>query len=150
MSKLLLPLGLLLTACGGGGGAGSGSAAPLSTSPQVVTAFMKAAADSNLTRMGELWGTANGPASKSTDNEKRLAIMQAYVRGDSIRIVADEPVPGSDNRRKVTVALYRRGCLKQFPINTVLTKSGGWLVNSLDVTMAGNPARPCEGTTTPP
>ena len=55
---------------------------------------MQAVADSNLVKMATLWGTASGPASKTNqppDWQRRIAIMQAYLRNDSFRITSDEP-----------------------------------------------------------
>lgn len=140
----LLPIALLLGACGGG--SGSQSASPVSSSPQAVTAFMQAAADSNLARMAELWGTSSGPASKTqpADYERRLVVLQAWLRGDSTRILSDTAVPGDDSRRRVSIALYRGTCMKQIPVTTVRTGSSGWIVQNIDISFAGNPARPCE------
>jgi hypothetical protein len=70
--------------------------------------------------------------------------MQTYLRGDSSRVVTDVPVSGSDNQRRVIVALYRPGCVKQIPAIVTRTKSGSWLVENVDISTAGNPARPCE------
>ena len=144
MRNLLLAALLPALACGGS--TGSAPTAPLGSSPEAVTAFMRAAADSNLTRMAQLWGTERGPVAEAPlDNyEKRVAVMQAYLHGDSTRIVSDVAVPGDANRRKLSVALYRGSCVKQIPFTTVRIKSGGWIVESVDLSMAGNPARPCE------
>jgi hypothetical protein len=144
MRNLLLAALLLATACGGR--TGSAPTAPVASSAEAVTAFMRAAADSNLTRMAQLWGTERGPVSEvPLDNyEKRVAVMQAYLRGDSARIVSDIASPEDANRRRLTVALYRGTCVKQIPFTTVRIKSGGWIVESVDLSAAGNPARPCE------
>ncbi len=144
MHRLLLPAMLLASACGGG--SGSAPASPVGSSPEAVAAFIRAVADSNITRMAELWGTDRGPASQThPDNyEKRLAVMQAYLRGDSTRIVSDAATPGDQNRRRVSIALYRGTCVKQIPLTTVHTKKGGWIVESVDLSFAGNPARPCD------
>ena len=135
--------GLLFAAACGGGGV-TPEAPALQTAPQAVSAFMRAAADSNLTQMGALWGTAGGQVSRTQDNEKRLVVLQAYLKGDSTRIMADDPVPASSNQRRVTVALYRGTCVKQFPVIAVRQGNGGWLVLNVNVEHTGNPARPCE------
>jgi hypothetical protein len=143
MRQLLLPVALLAGACGGG----APSPEPISSSPEAVRAFMRAAADSNLSRMAQLWGTASGPASETHPKnlDKILVVLQAYLRGDSTRIVSDVAIPGDDNRRKVSMALYRGTCMKQIPVTTIrLGNNRGWIVNSVDVSFAGNPARPCE------
>ena len=55
---------------------------------------MQAVADSNVDKMAHLWGTASGPAAKTNqppDYQRRVAIMQAYLRNDSFRITSDVP-----------------------------------------------------------
>ena len=60
MRTWLVSAAALVTACGGGG-KGPEVAAEAS-SVQAAQAFMRAARDSNLTRMGQLWGTSHGAA----------------------------------------------------------------------------------------
>jgi hypothetical protein len=105
---------------------------------------MQAVKDSNLTKMASLWGTTNGPALKThqpSDYERRIAIMQAYLRSDGFRITSD--VAERPNRRVLQVELQRQTCTWTVPFVTVSTGEGSWLVNSVDLTAAGNPARPC-------
>ena len=133
-----------LVGCGGGS---TGSVPAEMSPPDVVRAFMRAVADSDLVRMGDLWGSNRGPANVTRfppEYPRRLAIIQAWLRGsDSIRVVSDMPVQGSSNERTVVIAYHRAGCVKQIPLTTV--RSGKqWLVSSIDVGMAGNPAKPCE------
>lgn len=147
--RVLVVAGLTaLAACGGGsGGSGVADPAPVASASLAMRAFMQAAADSNLARMAQLWGTADGSASetgKPEGWEKRLIVIQAYLRGDSTRLVSDVPVTGADNQRRVIVALYRFGCMRQIPATVTRGKSGGWIVESVDISSAGNPARPCE------
>jgi hypothetical protein len=134
---------LLLTACAGGGS--PASTQPASSAAAAVQGFMKAVADSNLAKMASLWGTASGPASRTNqppDWQRRVIIMQAYLRNDSFRLTAD--LPESDpNRRDLQVELKRQTCTWSVPF--VALKSGeGWLVTQVDLAAAGNPARPCE------
>lgn len=134
---------LILTACGA---AAPPAVAPVSTSEGVVRAFMKAVADSDLVRMGDLWGTNRGPANVTRfppEYQKHLVVMQAYLHGDSIRILSDVAKPSRDNERDVAIQLFRPSCVKQIPLTTVRTSAGAWLVQNIDVSAAGNPARPC-------
>ena len=137
----------VLAACGGGSSIAGGPVEPAASSSQAMASFMRAAADSNLARMAELWGSADGPAARTgqpAEWEKRVIIMQTYLRGDSSRVVTDVPLTGSDSQRRVIVTLYRSGCIKQIPAVVTRAKSGGWLVENIDISAAGNPARPCE------
>jgi hypothetical protein len=105
---------------------------------------MQAVADSNLTKMAGLWGTANGPAAKTKqppDYERRIAIMQAYLRSDGFRVTSD--IAEGENRRALQVELRRQTCTWSVPFVTVRTGDGSWLVTSVDLAAAGNPARPC-------
>ena len=145
MRKSVLVIAAILAACGGS--KGSAPTAPVASSGQAMQEFMKAAADSNLTRMSQLWGSLRGPATEThspPDYEKRLVVIQAYLRSDSSKVVSDMPVSGDDTRRHLVVAVYRRGCMKQIPA-VLLKVKGAWIVNSVDLAGIGNPARPCEG-----
>ena len=144
MRKTVLAIAAMLAGCGGQ--QGSAPTTPVASSSQALREFMSAAADSNLTRMAELWGSSRGPAAQTRipDNyEKRLAVIQSYLRADSSRIVSDMPYTGDDNRRRLVVQIFRQGCMKQIPA-TMLRHKGGWMVLDVELAAAGNPARPCE------
>ena len=138
-----LPL-LLVVACGGGAGT-TDTTPPAPSAAGAVQSFMKAVADSNVARMASLWGTASGPASKTNqpaDWQRRIIIMQAYLRSDSFRLTGDAP-QADPNRRDLQVELKRQTCTWTVPF--VAVKSGsGWLVTNVDLAAAGNPARPCD------
>lgn len=105
---------------------------------------MQAVADSNLNKMASLWGTTSGPASRTgqpPDYQRRLAIMQAYLRNDSYRVTSD--AAEGTNRRALTVELRRQTCTWNVPFVAVSLADQSWLVNSVDLAAAGNPARPC-------
>ncbi len=134
----------LLVACGGGGGS-STPVQPAPTAATAVQAFMQAVADSNLEKMANLWGTASGPAARTgqpQDYQRRIAIIQTYLRNDSYRLTSD--VPESPDRRALQVQIRRQVCTWSVPFVAIRTANGSWLVNQVDLTAAGNPARPCE------
>jgi hypothetical protein len=117
---------------------------PAKSASAAVQGFMQAVADSNLTKMAGLWGTVSGPALKTRqppDYERRVAIMQAYLRNDAFRLTSD--VPEGPDRRAVQVELRREACTWDVPFVAIKTTAGSWLVNQVDLTAAGNPARPC-------
>jgi hypothetical protein len=133
---------LALAACGGGGS--SGTVEPAKTPTGVVESFMQAVADSNLSRMAELWGSSGGPAAKTkqpADYERRIAVMQAYLRNESHKVLPAAPSASAD-RQDVQVEIRRELCTWTVPF-TVIKAGEGWLVNQVDLTKAGNPARPC-------
>src|SRR4051812_19062089 len=136
---------LLLSACGGG----SAPVQPARSASTAVQGFMQAVADSNLDKMASLWGSTNGPALKThqpPDYEKRIAIMQAYLRSDGFHITWD--VAEGEKRRAFKAQTGRQPCPGNVPFETVPTADGSWLITSVDLAAAGNPARPCvEGST---
>ena len=134
---------LLVAACGGGGGAPA--AEPSTSASGAVRSFMQAVADSNIDKMASLWGTANGPASRTNqppDYRRRVAIMQAYLRNQSFRITSDVP-ENDQNRRALQVEIRRETCTWSVPFVALKANNGNWLVTRVDLAAAGNPARPC-------
>jgi hypothetical protein len=131
---------VLLAGCGGG----TAPVQPAPTAAAAVRGFMQAVADSNVEKMASLWGTANGPASQTgqpRDYERRVAVMQAYLRNDSFRVTSD--VEETPTRRALQVELRRQTCTWSVPFVSIKANNGSWLVNQVDLTAAGNPARPC-------
>jgi hypothetical protein len=140
----VLAFTVFLAACGGH--QGSAPTTPVASPSQALTEFMRAAADSNLTRMSQLWGSSRGPAAETRDPanfEKRLAVIQVYLRADSSKIVSNMPIVGDDDRRKLMVQIFRQGCMKQIPA-VLLKVKGAWIVNEVELASVGNPSRPCE------
>lgn len=112
----------------------------------VVEEFMRATADSNLIRMSELWGTSKGPARRTglpKDYQKRIVIMNAYLKGVSARALSEVDARHS-NERIVTTELSHGGCRVTIPVTTVRAK-GVWIVKSFDLNQAAEANRPCEG-----
>lgn len=136
---------LLLAACSGGGG-GATQVHPANTASAAVESFMKAVADSNLAGMASLWGTIRGPAARThqpSDYEKRIVVMQSYLGHDDFRILGDSP-DGSDVRHAVQVQIRRGACTWTVPFGVIQLTDRSWIVNQVDLTAAGNPARPCD------
>lgn len=134
---------LLLAACGGNAPA---PVHPANTASAAVQNFMRAVADSNLTAMAGLWGTARGPAGKTrqpSDYERRIVVMQTYLSHDDSRILSDTP-DGSEARHAVQVQLRRQACTWTVPFTVIQLTDGSWIINQVDLTAAGNPSRPCE------
>jgi hypothetical protein len=106
---------------------------------------MQAVADSNLTKMASLWGSAGGSAAKTgqpADYQRRIVVMQAFLQNEGHTIVSDTPDGGPD-RHLVQVELRRQLCTRLVPFTVIKIADGSWLVNQVDLTAAGNPARPC-------
>jgi hypothetical protein len=131
-----------LAACGG---SGAGAVRPANTASAAVENFMRAVADSNLDAMASLWGTAKGPASQTKqppDYERRIAVMQSYLTHDDSRILSNSP-GDSEARRSIQVQIRRQACTWTIPFSVIKLADGRWIINQVDLTTAGNPARGC-------
>ncbi len=122
---------------------------PQPTSPEAaVHQFMAAVNQRDLPVMGELWGTdRRGPASvwmRPEELEQRLTVMAVYLGHDEYEVLprAFEPLP-TVKQREVQVRLTRSGCEHTVPF-TLVPYGNGWLISSIDIAAAGNPARTCE------
>jgi hypothetical protein len=130
---------------GCGGGSGPATVAPSNSAKGAVESFMQAVADSNLTQMANFWGSSGGPAARTKqppDYERRIAIMHAYLRNESHRIVSDTP-QGDGTRHALQVEIRRQLCSWLVPFTAIKLGDGTWIVSQVDVTAAGNPAQPC-------
>ena len=139
--------GILFAAvlAGCGGGSNPATVAPSNSAKGAVESFMGAVADSNLTRMANFWGSTGGPAARTgqpPDYERRIAIMHAYLRNESHRIVSDTPTAGG-TRHALQVEIRRQLCSWVVPFTAIKLADGTWIVSQVDLTAAGNPAQPC-------
>jgi hypothetical protein len=140
---------VLVTAACGGSSVNS-APSPAATPEGVVGVFMKAAADSDLVKMAQYWGTAKGSAARTNappDYLKRVALMQVYLANTSNRITTADGVAIDTDRRSFSVEFVRNGCTQTVPF-TVIRSGNAWLVTTVDLSAAGNPAVSC--TVSPP
>lgn len=142
MTRGLVIIGVLLAACGGA----SGQTTPSPDAEASLRAFLQAAADSNVAAMAERWGTNRGSAARTNnpqDYQKRIVIMQAYLRGTQNRILSNEAVPGENNQRIFQVELSRAGCVTTVPFTMIRAGRGEWLVYQFNLELVGSPSRAC-------
>ncbi len=113
------------------------------TPAAAVEEFMRALADSNLTRMGELFGSAKGPVvkTKTKDYQKKIVLMQLFLHGVQAQTLGD--VPGKDDMRTVTTQLTSHGCKVTIPVNVVKAREG-WLVHDFKLDDAAEVNKPCD------
>lgn len=118
-------------------------AGPQAGAEAAVQQFLQAVADSNLVKMAEYWGTAKGPAAKTkqpSDYERRIVVMQAYLRNLPYRILSNTQDGTMTDQRILQVGFTREGCETVVPV-TVIQVSSQWLVNSIDLEQVGAPGR---------
>jgi hypothetical protein len=116
------------------------------TPSQAVEEFIRAAADSNLVRMGELFGTDKGSFATTGDPKnwgQRAAIVQAALAGITVKALAETALERKDHA-KVTTEMARGACRVTLAVTTVKAKEG-WLVREFDLSAAWDGVnRPCQ------
>lgn len=133
---------LVVAACAGGIANPTANRTP----EAVVQSFLAAARAGNDTLMATFWGGPKGPAAKTkqpSDYEKRIEIMRKYLANDSTVVVGRGNVVSQPQQVMVTVRIYRGKCQNLVPFIAGPWKDV-WLIQNVDVTNAGNPARPCD------
>lgn len=128
-------------------GCGGGHAGPAPAEPEAaVRSFLAGVAANSLAAMGEVWGSERGPAVNWMNREeldRRLTVMRIVLEHERYELVpGNQPVGQPAGERVVRVRLYRKGCTPVVPFTTLRYRSG-WLVKSIDLEAAGNPARRC-------
>jgi hypothetical protein len=121
------------------------SATVAAAAEATVQSFMQAVTDSNLAKMAELWGSAKGPAARTKeprDYQRRVVIMQAYLRGSPHRILSNVQEGTDPDRRVIQVELQRDNCAKLVPFQ-MIRAGKQWLVNSIDLAILGSPGANC-------
>lgn len=109
-----------------------------------LAAFMQAVADSNLNRMAQLWGTEKGSAASTgqpSDYQRRVAVMYAYLRGATVRVMGE--VERRGNTSVLATEVTRSDCVKRVPFTMARTGQGGWLLTNVDLSLIGVPGTPC-------
>ncbi len=106
------------------------------TASAAVEEYIKAASDSNLKRMPELFGTDKGSAARvglpGGSVEKRMVFTQAWLSRASVRALSE--ISGEKkNERIVTTEIARNGCKVVVPVVAVNNDKDGWLVRNLDL-----------------
>lgn len=105
-----------------------------------MSQFLAAVNARELDRMALLWGTERGPSTVSSPNSpevqrRQLEIMQRLLITESHRVVRSEPA-GDMARRRLTVELVRGSRRVQVPFVLVHARTGGWLVQEIDLDLA--------------
>lgn len=117
------------------------------TASAAVEQFIRAASDSNLTRMAQLFGTDKGSVQKTgkpEDYPKRMVIMQAMLGGTQVRAL-NEVVTSRKNHVVVTTEVAKGNC-KVVVAMTAVKVGGGWLVREFNLPEIWDGInRPCAG-----
>ena len=119
-----------------------------------IRAFLNAVHANSLRGMAEWWGTEKGPASQTMDHQeldKRLTVMRTFLVHDSFEFQPRNTLDATGTDQRVLDVRITRGACQPVVPFTVVRWGNGWLVKSIDLAAAGNPARPCgpQGTAKP-
>ncbi len=142
MRAIIVPAAVLLALTVGSPAAAQSQKA--TSASQAVEEYIRAASDSNLVRMGQLFGTDKGSliGRRADGVDKRMMIIQAYLTGVKVRALSE--VRGAkDNERVVTTEIARGGCKVVLPVTAVESGKEGWLVRNLDLDAASKVNQPC-------
>ena len=139
---MVVVLGVLAGACG----------KPQAPSPQsmqrTVADFLTAVKDSNIRKMGQLWGSERGPAAtwmEPVKLEQHLMTIHKYLTHVGFRIVEGPlPVAGNERMRTFRVELQRSNCTRVVPMDVVQVSSGTWVVQDVHLEAVGNPRIACQ------
>ncbi|HEX6644915.1 MAG TPA: hypothetical protein VF037_09555 [Gemmatimonadales bacterium] len=150
--RWLLAATLALAACGGAAGstttpARAAQPTPAADAETAVQQFLEAVGDSNLTRMAELWGTARGSAARTgqpQDFERRIVIMQAYLRDRRHRLLSNTQDGADPGRRIIQVEFQRGDCTRLVPFTVIRSQASDWIINAIDLALLGSPGAGCE------
>jgi hypothetical protein len=151
----------VLAACGGRASSPA-TAGPAATAEGAVRNFMAAVADSDLAKMANYWGSAKGPAAvtkEPSDYVKRMVIVQSYLRSSGYKVLGERapvaprapgdtsapsaPVAPTNQARQVMVQLYRANCSPIVPFVVIRAATGDWIVNQVDLAVAGTVYKSC-------
>ena len=142
MRAIIAPAVVLLALTVGSSAAAQSQKA--GTASQAVEEYIRAASDSNLVRMGQLFGTDKGSliGRRVEGTDKRMMIIQAYLHGVKVRALSE--VRGAkDNERVVTTEIARGSCKVVLPVTAVESGKEGWLVRNLDLDAASKVNQAC-------
>ena len=136
---LVLASGLSTTACvkkevvrSGSGTSATGVGPSL-----VVDQFLRAANSKDIARMGQLFGTKDGPISGRDSREQveqRMFALAAILEHEDFEIQAEQMVPGrTAEATLLTVKLTKEKKAYTVPFTLVRYKSSSWLVEQVGI-----------------
>lgn len=137
-TPVALPLLIMLAACQTVPVHQSERTAPAVGAPTAhaaVAMYMTAMRESNLTLIGNIWGTRDELARKQysrAEFEKRAFITSCYLGWDGYRITAERPA--ADDARMVTVRSTNPGHVQQTTLRLEESSRGRWFVEGTDLT----------------
>lgn len=143
----IVVLVVTLAACGARSGNTVNIASLATVDPlSAVRGFMDGIKSRNVNTMAGLWGTSEGLAAETMDQEElvqRLTVIMTYLAHDEYGVSEEtDAVFQTENQRIVTVLMSRGRCVSEVPFTLVLSGSG-WLVKGMDLEAVAAPRGSC-------
>ena len=134
-TRLALLVALAVAGCGGS--TTTQTPAP-ATAADAVAQFLDAVRTKDYRRMGQVWGTEDGPAAERMKPDvlsQRVQTIARYLgHAGYVVLSGPTPVPGSTTDFRFDVELRRPECVQVVPLDvTRLKRGGGWLVVQVDL-----------------
>ncbi|HUG01019.1 MAG TPA: hypothetical protein VML95_04110 [Longimicrobiales bacterium] len=102
----------------------------------VVERFLQAVNARDVTTLGRLFGTSDGPISARDDRaavEQRMFTLASLLQHDDYTILGDQVVPGRAGEAIDIMTTLRKGQRAvAVPFTLVRTREGGWLVERIE------------------
>jgi hypothetical protein len=116
------------------------------TPEQAVHAFLDAAQSKDYERMGQQFGTHEGPAELTLgvkDVEQRMVVLAAFLEhsGYEVKAAQQALLQPDEHRLNVTLTGTSRGTVT-LPFITVSTKDGRWFVEKIDLSALTRQGQP--------
>ena len=111
----------------------------------VVEQFLRAANDKDLQRMGQLFGTKDGPIANRDPRdqvEQRMFAIASVLRHEDFELESEQQVPGrTADAIQLTVKLTISGALYRVPFTVVRFKEQSFLVEQIGIEVITNRPR---------
>ena len=112
---------------------------PGATTPRdAISRFMSAAKNQDLQALGMIWGSAAGPAMKSSESgeekdtrEKREIILMCYLKHDSFRVLGE--APAANGERVLALEVKYQGLTRSTNFTVTRGPSERWYVRQFDI-----------------
>lgn len=138
---------VLLSACAGSGprDAAPGSDSGLAPT-MIVERFLRAANQNDLDTMATLFGTSDGPISRTwsrQESDERMFLLASLLRHTDYSIAGERIVPGRrDEATHIDVRLAVSTGTVQVPFTLVRSRNRQWLIENIGIERVTHPRVP--------
>lgn len=145
---LLLGVLLLLSACGGSTARNADAAAGANSGlapTMIVERFLRAANQNDLDTMASLFGTRDGPVSRSwsrQESDERMFLLASLLRHTDYTVTGERIVPGRrEEATNIDVRLVVSTGPVSVPFTLVRARNRQWLIEQVGIERVTHPGR---------